>query len=121
MAGRTRQVNFPGVNNAVPQRWEKVRKLQWKLCGAAKRQKGRRFHALWQCVTDRHVLREAWRRVNCNRGACGVDGETLAAIEERGVEEYLKDLQRRLKASAEFLAQDGRVMERARGEVRGGA
>lgn len=98
MAARRREVNRPGARSAVPQKWEKVRKLQWELYGAAKRQKDRKFHALWQCVTDRHVLWEAWRRVKSNRGACGVDGETLSAIEETGVDAFLEELQRRLKA-----------------------
>ncbi len=98
MARPRRRVKSPGAKSAVPQKWEKVRKLQWELYRAAKQQPERKFHALWQCVTDRHTLREAWRRVNANRGACGVDGETLKAIQERGVDEFLNELRRQLKA-----------------------
>ena len=39
------------------------------------------------------VLREAWRRVRSNRGAAGVDGESIAAIEEMGVEEFLAGIE----------------------------
>ena len=77
-----------------------MRKLQWGLYRAAKQEPERKFHALWQCVTDRHTLWEAWRRVYANRGAAGVDGETLKAIKDRGVEEFLGELLRDLKAGA---------------------
>jgi retron-type reverse transcriptase len=100
MARPKRRVKSPGGKTAVPQKWEKVRKLQWELYRAAKQQSERKFHALWQCVTDRHTLWEAWRRVYANRGAAGVDGETLKAIKDRGVEEFLEELQRDLKAGA---------------------
>jgi group II intron reverse transcriptase/maturase len=38
------------------------------------------------------VLYEAWRRVRKNRGAAGVDKQTLAAIEEQGVARFLTEL-----------------------------
>src|SRR2546430_7881879 len=44
------------------------------------------------------VLREAWRRVKRNRGAAGVDGETLAAIEQYGDERMLSELEAVLRA-----------------------
>jgi RNA-directed DNA polymerase len=98
MARPRRRVKSPGGKTAVPQKWEKVRKLQWELYRAAKQEPERKFHALWQCATDRHTLWEAWRRVYANRGAAGVDGETLKAIKDRGVEEFIEHLQRDLKA-----------------------
>ncbi|MQA93042.1 MAG: group II intron reverse transcriptase/maturase, partial [Gemmatimonas sp.] len=42
------------------------------------------------------VLWAAWRRVRSNRGAAGVDGETLAAVEVYGVGRLLGELQRDL-------------------------
>ena len=77
---------------------DKVRELQRKLFMAAKRQRGRRFHALYDRIWRGDVLREAWKRVRARRGAAGVDGETLQEIERRGVEEFLRELQGVLQA-----------------------
>jgi group II intron reverse transcriptase/maturase len=48
------------------------------------------------CRSD--VLREAWRRVKRNRGAAGVDRQTLAEVEGYGVELFLEELQTELRA-----------------------
>jgi len=77
---------------------DKVRKLQRRLFMAAKANGRRRFHALFDRICRGDVLAEAWKRVHKNKGAAGVDGETLSAIEQRGVGEFLTDLQGRLKA-----------------------
>lgn len=75
---------------------EKVRQLQRRLWTAAKQSAGRRFHALYDRIYRRDVLWEAWNRVRRNQGAAGVDGQTLAAIEERGVEAFLEKLHAQL-------------------------
>jgi group II intron reverse transcriptase/maturase len=75
---------------------DKVRELQRSLWVSAKRSKGRRFHALYDRVHRSDVLWEAWRRVRANRGAAGVDKETLEAIEQRGAEDFVKDIQAKL-------------------------
>jgi RNA-directed DNA polymerase len=77
---------------------DKVRQLQRCLYAAAKRQPGRRFHALMDRIHRRDVLWEAWRRVRSNRGAAGVDAQTLAAIEQSGVEPFLEELGAELRA-----------------------
>ncbi len=41
---------------------------------------------------------EAWERVRANRGAAGVDGVTLAAVEDYGVERMIAELQESLRA-----------------------
>jgi RNA-directed DNA polymerase len=74
-----------------------VRELQRKLWVAAKRSPGRRFHALYDRIWRGDVLQEAWKRVQRNRGAAGVDRQTLAAIEEHGVGRLLGELQRDLR------------------------
>ena len=79
---------------------DKVRELQRKLYMAAKLSPNRRFHALFDRIWRGDVLSEAWRRVKSNRGAAGVDGETLDAIEQRGVLKFLRDLQERLRTGA---------------------
>jgi RNA-directed DNA polymerase len=70
-----------------------VRELQRRLWVAAKRSPGRRFHALFDRIWRGDVLREAWRRVQRNKGAAGIDRQTLAAVEEYGVERLLGELQ----------------------------
>ena len=82
----------------VQQPLDKVRQLQRRLYVTAKRSRGRRFHALYDRIYRGDVLAEAWRRVRSNRGAAGVDGETLRAIEQGGVEEFLAELQVRLRS-----------------------
>lgn len=74
-----------------------VRELQRKLWVAAKRSPGRRFHALFDRVHRSDVLLEAWKRVQRNKGAAGVDSQTLAAVREYGVERLLAELQRDLR------------------------
>jgi RNA-directed DNA polymerase len=45
------------------------------------------------------VLLEAWKRVKSNKGAAGIDGQTLSMIEQQqGVEPFLLELQRLLRA-----------------------
>ncbi|MCA1680722.1 MAG: group II intron reverse transcriptase/maturase, partial [Actinobacteria bacterium] len=81
----------------VAPRVSKVRELQRKLWAAAKRSPDRRFHALHDRIWRGDVLQEAWKRVRANKGAAGVDGLTLAAVEEYGVERLLAELQRDLR------------------------
>ena len=76
---------------------DKVRRLQRKLFTAAKCNRQRRFHALYDRIFRGDVLREAWNRVRANRGAAGIDGETLAAIEASGVDSFLEEIQQQLK------------------------
>lgn len=74
-----------------------VRELQRKLWVAAKRSPGRRFHALFDRISRSDVLEEAWRRVRKNKGAAGVDSQTLAAVRDYGAERLLAELQRDLR------------------------
>ncbi len=71
---------------------DKVRRLQRRLCGAAKRSPERRFHALYDHLSRSDVLGEAWERVKCNKGAAGVDKQTVADIEQSGVGVFLEGI-----------------------------
>jgi RNA-directed DNA polymerase len=93
MSGRS-GTNHPGHRLVV----DKVRQLQRRLWVAAKRSPERRFHALMDRIWRGDVLREAWQRVKRNRGAAGVDRETLAAVEQYGVERMLEELGTVLRA-----------------------
>lgn len=75
-----------------------VQHLQRKLWAAAKQSPERRFHALYDRVYRDDVLWEAWRRVSKNRGAAGVDRETLAQVKAYGVDRMLRELRRDLQA-----------------------
>lgn len=85
---------MPARANTPP---DKVRELQRGLFRAAKRSRSRRFHALFDRICRGDVLAEAWRRVKSNRGAAGIDGETLSIIEQRGEEEFLREIQHLLR------------------------
>lgn len=77
---------------------DKVRALQWTLYRCAKQDPERRFHALFGHILRRDVLWRAWSGVLTNRGAPGVDGVTVDAVSDSGVEDFLQDLSRRLRS-----------------------
>jgi RNA-directed DNA polymerase len=85
-----------GANDAQ----DKVRVFQRKLYRAAKRARGRRFHALHDKVHRRDVLRRAFEEVARNKGAAGIDGQTIDDIRHSGVEEFLSVLEAELREGA---------------------
>ena len=91
--GMAARPNYPGGRESA----ENVRQLQDKLYAAAKQSPRRRFHALYDRICRSDVLQEAWRRVRANRGAAGVDGTTLAEVEEYGVARMISELQSELQ------------------------
>jgi group II intron reverse transcriptase/maturase len=93
---RTAGPNNPGGQQPI----DKVRRLQRKLYGAAKQHRERRFHALYDRIHRGDVLWEAWWRVRRNKGAAGVDGITLEAVEQYGVERLLAELADELRAGS---------------------
>ena len=60
--------------------------LQRVLYRSAKQDPERRFHALYDKLTHRDVMWRAWVSVATNSGAPGVDGVSIASIEDGGVE-----------------------------------
>ena len=73
MAGHEDRSNSP----IRPSSDAKARHLQRRLWVAAKRSRGRRFHALYDRIYRDDVLWVAWTRVRAKRGAAGVDRQTL--------------------------------------------
>ena len=76
----------------------KIRVLQQTLDRSAKAQPQRTFGVLADKVWRVDVLDRAWEQVKANRGAPGVDGVSIAAIERHGVCAFLADLQQALQA-----------------------
>jgi group II intron reverse transcriptase/maturase len=76
---------------------DNVRELQRTLYRAAKADPGRRFHALHDKVYRSDVLERAWELVRANRGAAGIDKQTIADVEELGVARLLDELAADLK------------------------
>jgi RNA-directed DNA polymerase len=78
---------------------EQVRRLQRILYRTSKQSKAVKFYSLHDKVWRTDVLREAWEQVKANRGAPGVDGESIEGIVSRGEEEsMLSRLQQELRA-----------------------
>jgi RNA-directed DNA polymerase len=88
------QPNSPGRRKSA----DNVERLQRRLGAAAKRDRGRRFHALYDRIWRRDVLEKAWKRVKRNKGAAGVDAQTIASIRALGEESFLDDLSKTLRA-----------------------
>ncbi len=109
---------MPLVASAAKQ--DKVRELQRTLYRAAKADPGRRFHALYDKVYRRDVLERAWELVRANRGAAGIDRQTIADVEQYGVDRLLDELAADLKdgrwcplpARRVFIPKPGRPQER---------
>ncbi|HYW30166.1 MAG TPA: group II intron reverse transcriptase/maturase [Gemmatimonas sp.] len=93
MASETRP-NNPGGRRPR----DKVQQLQRRLWVAAKRAPGRRFHALYDHLARSDVLAEAWKRVSQNKGAAGIDGQSIRDVEQHGVERFLEELGDALRA-----------------------
>lgn len=74
----------------------KVRKLQRKLYQSAKRNKARKYHALYDKLYREDILEEAWKKVKTNKGSAGIDRVTIVEIEAYGVDEVIKEIQEEL-------------------------
>ncbi|RPI69525.1 MAG: group II intron reverse transcriptase/maturase [Geobacteraceae bacterium] len=79
---------------------DKSRELQRKLYLAAKRNRNRRFHALYDRIFRPDILRQAWEEVRRNGGSAGEDGVTIVDVEREGVEQFLCQIEQDLKAGS---------------------
>ena len=76
---------------------ESVRKLQRALYAKAKANPAYRFYALDDKIYRKDVLLWAWSCCRANGGSSGVDGQSFAGIEHKGVEAWLEQLAQELR------------------------
>lgn len=77
---------------------DRTRALQRVLYRSAKQDPQRTFHALYDKVARSDILQRAWADVRANRGAPGVDGISIDAVEAAGVRTFLEELAADLRA-----------------------
>jgi RNA-directed DNA polymerase len=78
-----------------------VRQLQRSLYRKAKQEKEVKFYRVYDKRCREDVPGEAWRHVKANRGAPGVDGESIEALVSSGREgEMIKRLREQRRAKA---------------------
>ena len=76
----------------------KVRALQSRLSRVAKQALDRRFGALYDKIYRGDVLWTAWGKVRANKGAPGIDRQSIEHIEEEiGVVVFLREIQEELR------------------------
>lgn len=83
----TEQEEIPGLTN-----------LRAKLGRKAKLEPKFRFYTLYHHICKEDVLVQAWLKVKRNGGSAGIDGESIKAIETKGVMSFLKGIQDELKS-----------------------
>jgi group II intron reverse transcriptase/maturase len=93
--------------------------LQAKLYQAARQDPKRRFHALYDRLSLPYVLQSAWELVRRNRGAAGIDQQTLEQIEAEGVAEFLAGIAGALREKT-YRPQPVRRVEIPKGDPREG-
>ena len=76
---------------------ERVKTFQEKLYQKAKQERHYKFYVLYDKIFIPYMLREAWKSVKSNGGSPGVDGQTIAKVEQYGVETYLQELGEELR------------------------
>jgi RNA-directed DNA polymerase len=77
---------------------ERLEKLQAALHAQAKAKPDQRFHALYDKVYRWDVLVHAYDCCKANGGAAGVDGQTFADIEQKGLGPWLGQLTEELRS-----------------------
>lgn len=87
-----------------------IQTLQRKLYEKAKREPGCRFYSLCDKIMRSDILAHAYECAKANRGASGVDGESFAAIEQRGRADWLNGLERELRTQTYQAGPVRRVM-----------
>jgi RNA-directed DNA polymerase len=89
---------------------EKIRTLRRKLYSKAKAEPDFRFYLLYDKICREDMLQHAYALARANAGAPGVDGQTFAAIEAAGLEEWLTGLRKELTTKTYRPAAARRVL-----------
>src|SRR5947209_9223342 len=76
----------------------RLQDLRRRIYVKAKAEPTWRFWGLYVHVCKMETLQEAYQMAKSNKGAPGIDGVTFEAIEESGVEAFLKQIQGELAA-----------------------
>lgn len=76
---------------------DSVREFQRELYLKSKKEKSFRYYSLYDKVQGKDILKEAWKRVKANKGAPGIDRQTIKDISVFQ-EEFLEEIRRELKA-----------------------
>ena len=71
---------------------DKARQLQRKLYLAAKVNRKRRFHAMYDKIYRIDILQEAWKRVKANGGAGGIDKVSIEDVKSYGENKLLVEI-----------------------------
>jgi RNA-directed DNA polymerase len=84
------------IDKSLPTK-TKLEEFQEKLYAKAKAEPEFRFYSLYDKMYRWDVLEEAFQQVKANKGAPGVDGQTIEDIEKYGEENWLKQLQQEVQ------------------------
>lgn len=104
---------------SLPNSHTTVRTLQRTLHAKAEEEPDFRFYSLYDKLFRPDVLEAAWRRVRKNGGSPGVDGTTIAHIDENGPAEWLAALATELQEKTYRPRPVRRVwIEKTGGEMR---
>ena len=76
---------------------ERLQTLQEKLYQKAKQEPRYKFYILYDKTFIQYVLKEAWLKVKATDSAAGIDGQTVADVENYGVEKYLYEIGEELR------------------------
>ena len=83
----------PGLARSEARGAPSLQDLRRRIYTKAKAEPAKRFWGLCVHVFKLGTLHEAYRLAKSNNGAPGIDGVTFEAIEEAGVEAFLKEIQ----------------------------
>lgn len=97
----------------------KLQELRRRIYRKAKAEKQWRFWGLYVHVIKMETLRAAYQQVKANDGTPGIDGESFASIEARGVEKFLSAIREELHSRSYKPSKNRRVeIPKGKGKTR---